>query len=102
MMNLYKKLDKELNIPPQLTQKGKVFVQLSLHTAGNITETVVFRGISKVVDKKVLSAFSAIDIRYTPAKINEQPCATNMAIPVLMMSTNRGKTLSVIHRVNRL
>ena len=92
MINLCEKLEKELKIPPQLTEKGKVFIQFSLDTVGNITETTVIRSLNEAVDQEALRASSAIDIKFTPGKINGCAYEVKMILPVTFdPNSNKGK-----------
>ncbi len=80
--NIYEKLEEELNAPPQITERGKVFVQFSLDATGNTTETTAIKGINEAADQEALRAFSVIDIQFTPAKMNGRPCPAKMVLPV--------------------
>ncbi len=89
--NLYKKLAKELKVPPQITERGKVFVRFSLDTAGNITETTIIKELNEAADQEALRAFSAIDIQFTPGKMNGRPCPVKMILPVTFDPKNRNE-----------
>ena len=79
----------ELEVPSQLTKKRKVFIQLSLDTTGNITETAVVKGLNRAADQEALKAFSTINIQFAPAKINGQPYTTKVIIPVTLDPENQ-------------
>ena len=47
----------ELEVPSQLIERRKVFIQLSLNTTGIITETAVVKELNKATDQEVWEHF---------------------------------------------
>ncbi|MGD1889772.1 MAG: TonB family protein [Cyclobacteriaceae bacterium] len=91
MINLYEKLEEELKVPPRLSEKGKVFIQFSLDTLGNITETTIIHGLSEAADREALRALSVIDVQFIPAKIDGRPVEVKMVLPVTFDPENQNK-----------
>lgn len=76
------KINNELNIPENLAKGGKVYVQFTVTTEGNITDVVVIKGLNKIADEEAVRTLLAIDEKFEPATQRGKAVSARMVLPI--------------------
>lgn len=78
----YRKLSEELKYPGQLAEGGKVFIQFTVDTIGNVVDAEVIKGLNDIADKEALRAFVAVDEKFEPGNQRGKVVRAKMILPV--------------------
>ena len=79
----YKKISEELKIPLSLTEKGKVLIQFTVGTDGNIRDAQVIKGFNELAEKEALRTFLKVDEKFKPARQRGKAVNAKLIFPIL-------------------
>lgn len=79
---LLDRLNKELKVPKNLTEKVKVFIQFEVDSAGKVKNAVIVRGYNKKIDKEAMRAFNVTATEFTPARQRGKAIRSRLILPV--------------------
>ena len=80
--DFYKKIGQAIIFPDSLTEKGKVFIEFTVDTLGNIIEPRILKGYNELADKEALRAFSSVDQKLEPGRQRGKKVRHKMAVPI--------------------
>ena len=78
----YRKLSEELKYPGQFAEGGKVFIQFTVNTIGNVVDAEVIKGLNDVADQEALRAFVAVDEKFEPGNQRGKAINVRMVLPI--------------------
>lgn len=83
MPKFYQALSKMLKIPQNLQEKGRVYIQFTVDTLGQMQDFKVIKGYHPLADQAALEAFSMMNFPFTPGKQKGKPIKTRLVFPVI-------------------
>ncbi len=79
---LIEKINQKLRYPDQLVEGGKVYIQFTVDTAGNMVDAEVIKGLNEIADKEALRAFRSVDEKFEPARQRGKVVRMRIVIPI--------------------
>jgi TonB family protein len=87
----YKDLTREIQIPDNLSEKGRVFVQFEIDSTGNIVNLQVIKGFNELADKEAIRAIKAIKQQFIPAKQRGKTILSKLVMPIIFDPEKKDK-----------
>ncbi|MCR9248904.1 MAG: energy transducer TonB [bacterium] len=79
---LYKALTNEIKYPDSLELDGRMFLQLTVDTLGQVTTIKVIKGFNEVAEKEAIRALRTIKFPFEPAEQNGAPIESKFVTTV--------------------
>ncbi len=79
----FEKLASMIKYPDGLTTKGKVFIEFSIDTLGQMKDVRLVRGFNKLADNEALRVVTTINHPFEPGKQRGKPVKTRLVIPII-------------------
>ena len=78
----FEAISKAIKHPPELNEKGKVFVQFTVDTLGKMNEFKIVIGYNKLAEEVTIEALKNLNFPFKPGKQRGIPVKTRLIIPV--------------------
>ncbi|MFY0598939.1 MAG: energy transducer TonB [Cyclobacteriaceae bacterium] len=75
-------ISKSIQYPPELKQKGKVYIQFTVDTLGQMGEFKIVKGFNELADKEVLKSMTNLNFPFSPAKQRGKPIKSRLVLPI--------------------
>lgn len=69
-------------LPPDLTQGGELFLELSVDETGNLKDYRIVSGFDKRVDEEVIRVIKTYGYPFTPGRQSDKPLPVRLIIPI--------------------
>jgi protein TonB len=79
----YAAVAKTMKYPEGLSEKGKVFVEFIIDTAGRMTDVKVIKGLNELAEKEAIRVFSVLNYPFEPGRQRGKAVRTRMVMPIL-------------------
>lgn len=78
----FEAISKAVKYPPELKEKGRVFVQFTVDTLGKMNEFKIVRGYNELAEQATLNALKNLNFPFNPGEQRGKPVKTRLVIPV--------------------
>ncbi len=78
----FEAISKAVKYPPELKEKGKVFIQFTVDTLGQMNEFKIVRGYNELAEQATLNALKNLNFPFNPGEQRGKPVKTRLVIPV--------------------
>ncbi|QSE98549.1 energy transducer TonB [Fulvivirga lutea] len=78
----FEAISKAVKYPAELKEKGRVFIQFTVDTLGQMDEFKIVRGYNELADQATLNALKNLNFPFSPAEQRGKPVRTRLVIPV--------------------
>ena len=79
---LYKAINTEIRLPPDYTKSGKVYLQFTIDTLGNMNNSNIIKGLDKIADREVLRVIKELDFKFIPARQRNKKVESRQILPI--------------------
>lgn len=78
----YEAIMNEIRLPKKQCFSGKVYIQFTVDTLGNMKNIEVVKGLHKDADAEAVRVLNKIDFKFTPAALRGKKMESRMIVPV--------------------
>jgi TonB family protein len=79
----FEKVASMVKYPDGLTTKGKVFIEFSIDTLGQMKDVRLIKGFNEFADKEALRVMSTINHPFEPGRQRGKPVRTRLVVPII-------------------
>lgn len=79
----YEKLTSMIKYPDGLATKGKVFLEFTIDTLGQMQDVKIVKGFNELADKEALRVVMTINFPFKPGKQGGKPIKSKLYIPII-------------------
>ena len=79
----YAAIAKAMKCPEGLSERGKVFVEFIVDTAGRMADVKVIKGLNELADKEAIRVFSVLNYPFEPGRQRGKAVRTRVVMPIL-------------------
>jgi protein TonB len=78
----YEAIANSIKYPPGLNEKGRLFVELSIDTAGRVTNIKLIKGFNEYADKEAVRGLTELNYSFKPGKQRGKAIESKLIVPV--------------------
>lgn len=78
----FEAISKTIKYPSELKEKGRVFVQFTVDTLGQMNDFTIVRGYNELAEQAVLDAMASLNFPFKPGEQRGIPVKTRLVIPI--------------------
>lgn len=82
IIKFYKAIGKNVKYPEGLNLKGKVYLELTIDSLGQLKDTKIITGINSRIDNEAIRVITSLNYPFKPAIINGKPAKSKLILPI--------------------